>query len=77
MIEYNFLKGTHLRAAAEVMQLEYITNPDFNHAVRASVLSAIRDIKGSCSDEKLSKIIADRVFGLEMNENESRIKTFR
>lgn len=52
----------------EVMELEYITNPDFNHAVKASILSAIRDVKGSCSDEKLSRIIADRVFGLDVNK---------
>lgn len=67
MIDYKFEKGSHLRSAAEVMQLEYITNPDFVEAVRASILSAIRDVKGSCSDEKLSRIIADRVFGLDVN----------
>ena len=67
MVDYKFEKGTHLRAAAEVMELEYITNPDFNHAVKASILSAIRDVKGSCSDEKLSRLIADRVFGLDVN----------
>ena len=67
MVDYKFEKGSHLRAAAEVMELEYITNPDFNHAVKASILSAIRDAKGSCSDEKLSKIIADRVFGLDVD----------
>ena len=63
MINYKFPKGTRIKSAAEVIRLEYITNPKFADAVRASILSAIKDVKGSCSDEKLSEAIADRVFG--------------
>ena len=68
MVDYKFEKGSHLRAAAEVMQLEYITNPDFVEAVRASILSAITEVKGFCSDEALAERIADRIFGFEVNK---------
>ena len=63
MINYKFREDAVLESAAYVFQQEYITNPNFADAVKASILSAIRDVKGSCSDEKLSKVIADRVFG--------------
>ena len=63
MIDYNFPPRKDLLIAANVFHTEYITNPKFADAVRASILSAIKDVKGSCSDEKLSEAIADRVFG--------------
>lgn len=51
--------------ATHVLRDEYGHDKEFRKAAVASVLSAIRDIKHSCTDENLARKIADRIFGYD------------
>jgi hypothetical protein len=49
--------------SAKVVKEAYDTDENFRHATIASILSAIKELKGSHSDEKVAVAIADRLFG--------------
>lgn len=51
--------------ATDVLRDEYGHDEEFRKATTASILSAIRDTKHSCTDEKLARKIADRIFGYD------------
>lgn len=49
--------------SAKVVKEAYDTNLDFRRSTIASILSAIKELKGSHSDEEVAVAIAERLFG--------------
>ena len=63
LTDINAIKEVPRIYPAEIFCAVYQKDPDFRKAVKASILSAITDTKGSCSDEQLAENIANRLFG--------------
>ena len=51
----------------KMIQAELSKRQDLYNGFHASILSAIKEIEGSCSDEKLATAIIDRIIGVESN----------
>lgn len=51
--------------ASKIVKQAYDTDKDYRGAVIASILSAIKELKGSHSDEQVAVAIAERLFGDE------------
>ena len=51
--------------SARIVKDAYELDEEFRRATIASILSAIKELKGSHSDEDVAVAIADRVFGDE------------
>jgi hypothetical protein len=49
--------------SAKVIKEAYDSDGRFRDAVKASILSAMKELKGSCSDEQVAIAIAERLFG--------------
>lgn len=49
--------------SAKVVKEAYELDEEFRRATIASILSAIKELKGSHSDDDVAVVIADRVFG--------------
>lgn len=56
------IDGTKLFQSAKVMTEAYEKDPEFKKATISSILSAIRELKGSHSDEEVAEMVADRIF---------------
>lgn len=51
----------------KMIQAELSKRQELYSGFHASILSAIKEIEGSCSDEKLAIAILDRIIGIESN----------
>lgn len=49
--------------AAKVIKTAYDTDADFRSATIASIMSIMKELKGSHGDEDVAVAIADRLFG--------------
>lgn len=63
MKELNDNIDVQLIAAARIMKNAYETDSVFRESVRKSALSVLRELKGSYSDNEISVMISDRIFG--------------
>lgn len=63
MIDYRFGRDITLESAAEIFRDEYRNNIEFRKAASASVLSVLREMKGSHTDEEVAESVAERLFG--------------
>lgn len=52
-----------ISAAAKVIRDAYGQDEDFRRAAIASILSAMKELRGSHRDEAVAEVIADRIFG--------------
>lgn len=59
------MSNVQLTYGAAIVKNAYATNDEFREAVRASALSALKELKGSYKDEEIARLVADRIFGLE------------
>lgn len=62
MIDYRFAKDITLESAADIFCQEYKNNADFKEAAVASVLSAMKELRGSHDDRHVAELITDRLF---------------
>ena len=51
----------------KMIQAELSKRQELYSGFHASILSGIKEIEGSCSDEKLATAILDRIIGIESN----------
>lgn len=63
MIDYRFGRDITLESAADIFRDEYRNNIEFRKAASASVLSVLREMKGSHTDEEVAESVAERLFG--------------
>lgn len=49
--------------AAKIIKEAYETDEGFRNAVYMSALSAIKELRGSNSDEKVARVVVERLFG--------------
>lgn len=56
------ITGSMLFQAVKVMSAAYRENKHFRKATIASILSAMKELKGSHSDEDVAAAIANRLF---------------
>ena len=59
------MSDVQLTYGATIVKNAYATNDEFREAVRASALSALKELKGSYRDVDIARMIADRIFGFE------------
>ena len=57
------INGTDIFRATKVLKEAYDTDPEFRKAVIESMLSGIKDLKGSHSDRDVAIAAANRFFG--------------
>jgi hypothetical protein len=57
------MSGTEFYKHASAVKQAYVEDIDFRQAAIASVLSAIKELKGSHSDEEVAVAICERLFG--------------
>ena len=56
------IDGVKLFEASKVMKEAYETDETFRATVNASALSAIRELRGSNSDETVARRVVERLF---------------
>lgn len=59
------MSNVQLTYGAAIVKNAYATNDEFREAVRASALSALKELKGSYRDVDIARMISDRIFGFE------------
>lgn len=57
------MSGMEFHEHAAAVKQAYIEDAEFRRAAIASVLSAIKELKGSHSDEQVAVAVCERLFG--------------
>ena len=57
------MSGAEFREHASAVKQAYVEDADFRKAAILSVLSAIKELSGSHSDEEVAVAVCERLFG--------------